>query len=108
MFNTNLKSQCEQRERVQSGEANLCSNVGFKKRLVQDIRLRVAIACVNQHSVTVWGFGHRAGEIGSDSQLLIITDDPLFRARLPLCLCKESALIVFPFNDASFPTLEAQ
>lgn len=28
---TNLKSQCEQRERVQSGEANLGSNVGFEK-----------------------------------------------------------------------------
>lgn len=56
VFNTNLKSQREQRERVQGGEANLCSNVGFEKRLVQDIRLRVAIACVNQHSVTVWGF----------------------------------------------------
>lgn len=31
VFNTNLKSQREQRECVQSGEANLCSNVGFEK-----------------------------------------------------------------------------
>lgn len=56
-FNTNLKSQCEQREGVQSCEADLSSNVGFEERLVNDICLRVAVACVNQHRVTVWGYG---------------------------------------------------
>lgn len=53
---TNLKSQCEQREGVQGCEADLSSDVGFQKRLVNDISLRVAIACVNQHSVTVWEY----------------------------------------------------
>lgn len=56
VFNTNLKSQCEQREGVQSCEADLSSDVSFEKRLVNHICLRVAVACVNQHSVTVWGY----------------------------------------------------
>lgn len=38
-FNTHLKSQCEEREGVQRCEADLSSDVGFEKRLVNDICL---------------------------------------------------------------------
>lgn len=39
VLSTNLKSQCEQREGVQGCQADLSSDVGFEKRLVNDIRL---------------------------------------------------------------------
>lgn len=53
-----LKCQCKQRECVQGREAHLGSDVGFQQRLVENVRIRVAVACMD-YNIRLLASDHR-------------------------------------------------